>query len=307
MKILFREFCDQFLISESVTSDHQLRTAFIGVIAFLITPGFLRSMQLSIPLEFFALRFPEMVEPFIRLNATIFITYGMVAMGVIAAFTWDALGFDRRDAMVLGPLPVSGATVITAKLGALAALLLAGAAAVNVMTAFPFAMVASNHTGGIAALRHFTGHMVATMCAATFVFCVLVTMRALVGMIGEHREAITSFVQFILVSAVLCYFVLAPAAVRITRGRRGTARVAMFEIPQWSPTNSERWCGRRLTHDIRSMRATWTTSSARCGRRKTGHVAMPSSKLDLKVIPLTVSQTRIAVLTTPRTLHRTLL
>jgi hypothetical protein len=237
MKILFREFCDQFLISESVTSDHQLRTAFIGVIAFLITPGFLRSMQLSIPLELFALRFPEMVEPFIRLNATLFITYGMVAMGVIAAFTWDALGFDRRDAMVLGPLPVSGATVITAKLGALAALLLAGAAAVNVMTAFPFAMVASNHTGGIAALRHFTGHMVATMCAATFVFCVLVTMRALVGMIGEHREAITSFVQFMLVSAVLCYFVLAPAAVRITRGRRGAARAAMIEIPQWSPTN----------------------------------------------------------------------
>ena len=235
--VLVREFVGQFFISESVTSDHQLRTAAIGVMVFLMTPGFLRSMSLGVPFEFFWFRAPEMLEPFLRLNATLFIVYGIVAMGVIAAFTWDALGFDRRDAMVLGPLPVRGGTVISAKLTALAALLLSGAAVVNVMTAFPFAMVASNHTGGIAALRHFTAHMVATMCAATFVFCVLVTARALVGMIGERREAITSLVQFVLVSGVLCFLVLSPMAMRITRGRRGSARAWLFEMPAWSPTN----------------------------------------------------------------------
>jgi len=235
--VLFREFFSQFFISESVTSDHQLRTAAIGVMAFLVTPGFLHSMELSVPFEFIWFRSPELLDPLIRLNATLFITYGIVAMGVIAAFTWDALGFDRRDAMVLGPLPVSRTTVISAKLAALAALLLSGAAVVNVMTAFPFAMVASNHTGAIAALRHFTGHMIATMCAATFVFCVLVTMRTLVGMIGERREAITSFVQFVLVSSVLCFFVVAPMALRVARGRRGAARAVMMPIPAWSPTN----------------------------------------------------------------------
>src|SRR6185295_14819395 len=94
-----------------------------------------------------------------------------------------------------------------------------------------------NHTGGIAALRHFTAHMVATMCAAAFVFGVLVTMRALVGMIGERRDAITSFVQFVLVSAVLCFLVLSPMAMRITHGRRGSARAWIFETPAWSPTN----------------------------------------------------------------------
>jgi hypothetical protein len=235
--VLVREFVGQFFVSESVTSDHQLRTAAIGVMAFLVTPGFLRSMSLGVPFEFFWFREPGMLEPFLRLNATLFIIYGIVAMGVIAAFTWDALGFDRRDAMVLGPLPVRGMIVISAKLTALAALLLSGAAVVNVMTAFPFAMVASNHTGGLAALRHFTAHMVATMFAATFVFGVLVTTRALVGMIGERREAITSFVQFLLVSAVLCFLVLSPMAMRITRGRRGSARAWIFEVPAWSPTN----------------------------------------------------------------------
>src|SRR3989441_10461121 len=166
MIVLYRTFFAQFFVSESVTSDHQLRTAAIGVMAFLMTPGLLLPILLSGRFEFAAIRFPAMLDPLIRLMASLFITYGIVSMGVIAAFTWDALGFDRRDAMVLGPLPVSGAIVISAKLAALGALLLSGAAAVNVMTAFPFAMVASNHTGAIAALRHFTGHMIATMCAA---------------------------------------------------------------------------------------------------------------------------------------------
>jgi len=235
--VLYRAFFAQFFVSESVTSDHQLRTAAIGVMAFLMTPGLLLPILLSGRFEFAAIRFPAMLEPLIRLMASLFITYGIVSMGVIAAFTWDALGFDRRDAMVLGPLPVSGATVISAKLSALAVLLLSGAAVVNLMTAVPFAMVASNHTGATAAAQHFLAHMVATMCAATLVFCVLVTMRALVGMIGSRRDAMTSLVQFALVSAVLCFVVLAPTGVDVVQGRHSEARFFIVSIPGWIPTS----------------------------------------------------------------------
>jgi len=235
--VLFRTFFAQFFISESVTSDHQLRTAAIGVLTFLVTPGFLLPIQLSAPFEFAAIRFPAMLDPLIRLMATLFITYGIVSIGVIAAFTWDALAFDRRDAMVLGPLPVRGTTIVAAKLGALAALLLSGAALVNLMTAVPFVMVASNHTGGVAAVRHFIAHMAATMTAATFVFSVLVTMRVLVGMITARRELIASFVQFALVSAVLCFVVLAPTGLDVVQGRRSEARFFIVAIPGWVPTN----------------------------------------------------------------------
>ena len=237
MIVLYRTFFAQFFVSESVTSDHQLRTAAIGVMAFLMTPGLLLPILLSGRFEFAAIRFPAMLDPLIRLMASLFITYGIVSMGVIAAFTWDALGFDRRDAMVLGPLPISGATVISAKLSALAVLLLSGAAVVNLMTAVPFAMVASNHTGATAAAQHFLAHMVATMCAATLVFCVLVTMRALVGMIGSRRDVMTSLVQFALVSAVLCFVVLAPTGVDVVQGRHSEARFFIVSIPGWIPTN----------------------------------------------------------------------
>ena len=78
MIVLYRIFFAQFFVSESVTSDHQLRTAAIGVMAFLMTPGLLLPILLSGRFEFAAIRFPAMLEPLIRLMASLFITYGIV-------------------------------------------------------------------------------------------------------------------------------------------------------------------------------------------------------------------------------------
>src|SRR5438552_5017625 len=93
-RVLFREFFGQFFASETATSDHQVRQAIIGVLAFLLTPGLFIPVQMSGAFLFAAVRFPALLDPLIRLMATIFITYAIVSMGVIAAFTWDALGFD---------------------------------------------------------------------------------------------------------------------------------------------------------------------------------------------------------------------
>ena len=237
-RVLFREFFGQFFASESATSDFHVRQAIIGVLAFLLTPGLFIPLQTSAAFEFAVFRFPAMLDPLIRLLATLFITYAIVSMGVIAALTWDALGFDRTDAMVLGPTPVSGATIVGAKLAALGALLLAGAVTVNVIPAVLFALNASNHTGIVGAVRHFVAHMTATIVAAAFVFSLLVTVRALLGMLSSGRVAIASILQFVLVSASLCFIVLVPRTLRVAGGgRRGPARVAMQSIPDWSPTN----------------------------------------------------------------------
>jgi hypothetical protein len=231
--VLWRVFVEQFFSSESATSDHQLRQAIIGVIAFLMAPAFLLPMSLSGPFDFAATRFPALLDPMIRLAATIYITYAVVSIGVIAAFTWDALGFDRRDAMVLGPLPVSGGTIIAAKLGALAALLLGAASLLAIVLGGPFAMIASGRNGLVAIVRHFAAHVVATMGATTFVFCVLVTVRALLATIARGRVVIASFFQFALVSSVLCFVVLVPTV--IDAGPRRTP--TLQPIPAWSPTN----------------------------------------------------------------------
>jgi hypothetical protein len=236
--VLTREFFDQLFAGESSTSEHQHRQAMFGVIAFLVTPGFLIPFQLSSAFELAYLRFPALIEPLTRLIATIFLAYAMVTVGVVAAFVWDALSFDRRDAMVIGPLPVPGGVVVGAKLAAIGALLLIVATAINVITAVPFAMIASSHKAPIGFGRHLAAHLVATTCATTFVFGALVTLRALLGMVRGARVGLESLLQCLLVSALLCFTILTPTSLKVSFAR-GAARasVHMIPIPTWSPTN----------------------------------------------------------------------
>lgn len=241
-RLLLREFFAQFLTSESSISDRQLHQAIVGVLAFVITPGLLIPFQMDWAFEFAAIQFPAMLDPLTRLLATIFLTYSIVVIGVVAAFEWDALSFDRRDAMVLGPLPVAGRTVVSAKLAALGALLLAAAAAINILTALPFSLVAGAHGPMSAAARLFVAHLAATMAASTFVFSALVAVRATLGMVGRGRIAVGTLLQFALVSALLSFFVFVPTSLHVdfVRVHHGPARplgIHVQPIPGWSPTN----------------------------------------------------------------------
>ena len=236
--VLSRAFFGQFFASEAVTSDVQMQKAAVGVLAFLITPGLLMPIQMVQTFEFAAIRFPAMLEPMTRLMATICITYSMTTIGVVAAVMWDQLSFDRRDAMVLGPLPLNASTVVAAKLSAMALFLLLGAAGINLITAVPFSLVAGNHKTAMSVVRLFVAHMVTTMTASAFVFCLLVTLRAVVGGVSGRRVAIASILRFLLFSALLCFIIFMPTALHLVPGgRRRGAMVQMQPIPAWSPTN----------------------------------------------------------------------
>jgi hypothetical protein len=237
-EVLGRAFFAQFFSSETVTSDEQMQRAMVGVLAFLITPALLSPIQMAAAFELAAIRFPAMLEPMTRQMATVYITYSMVGVGVIAAVMWDTLSFDRRDAMVLGPLPLRASTVITAKIAALAVFLLIVAFAVNVITAVPFSMVAGNHKAAVGVVRHFLAHLAATMTASIFVFCLLVTLRAIVGGLSGRHVATASLLRFLLFSALLCFIIFLPLVLQVEPGgRRRQASVRMLTIPAWSPTN----------------------------------------------------------------------
>jgi hypothetical protein len=200
--------------SESATSDLQLRQAAIGVLAFLLTPGLFLMVE-TFPAFELTVRFrPERVEDFLAGLAFVFVTYSFVAIGVLAAFVWDALAFDRRDAMVLGPLPLDGRTVVAAKLAALGLLLLGASGAVSLVSAVPFGLITANRFGLAVFLRHTTAHLVATTAAAAFVFSAMVFVRGAAAAAGSARLAgrLGSLLQFLLVAATLSFVILIPTA-----------------------------------------------------------------------------------------------
>jgi hypothetical protein len=95
---------------------------------------------------------------------------------VITLVIWDNLFPDRRDAYVLGHLPIPRATLVGGRLLAVLALMLVIAVAAAVPSSLIYGPSAGAfHPGGV--VRSVIAHFVATMGASTFAFVVLLTVQ----------------------------------------------------------------------------------------------------------------------------------
>ncbi|HUP38869.1 MAG TPA: hypothetical protein VM115_02025 [Vicinamibacterales bacterium] len=220
-KILWRTFVEQFAANESATSDIQIRRAIIGVVTFLITPGvfLIGKTMSSYELTLLVARhknMPHLIENYHAQMAVLFVSYSMITTGLLTVFIWDTLVFDKRDAMVLGPLPLSGRTIVGAKLAALATLLIGSAAVVNITSGLPFAFVTGGPEGHI--LRHLAGHLTGTIGGAVFIFCTLVIVRGLLVLVVSAHvvSAVGSLLQFLFLSAVLVFMMVPTATGQVT-------------------------------------------------------------------------------------------
>jgi hypothetical protein len=217
--VLWRAFFAQFFTSESATSDVLVPQAMIGAITFLLPPGIFLLVAVFPEYENIVQFRPRQIDEARMRIAMVLIGYAMVTIGFVAVFVWEGLTFERRDAMVIGPLPLRDSTIINAKLAALGVLLGCAAAAINVLTALPFASVTANHLGLASFVRDTAALLSATVGGATFVFASLVSTRALVMLLGSPRIAarLGSFFQFTFVTAMLCFIMLTPRLLSTSR------------------------------------------------------------------------------------------
>jgi hypothetical protein len=220
--VLWRTFFMQFFTNETVSSDVQMRQTMIWVVAFLLVPGVLLLVEVFFDYQGIvlrALRFQQfdVLDDTLEWVAFLFITYSMVTIGFIAVFVWDSLTLDRRDAMVLGPLPARGSTIVAAKLAALGAFLLGASMAVNLPNAVVFAFETADRLGSGALVRHFAAHLTSTVAAAAFVFAAMVVIRGTAVLLAGPRlaSALGSLLQFVFVVALLCIVILCPAVWRV--------------------------------------------------------------------------------------------
>jgi hypothetical protein len=247
--VLSRAFFAQFFAGESATSDEQVRHALIGALAFILTPCLLILIQVFPQFQLLVIRVGRVRPPpgaIVRATAmrningedmlewtvSILVAYSMVAIGLVAAWAWDALAFDRRDAMVLGPLPLRASTIVWAKLAALTAFLLGASTAVNLLNTTVFAIETSDQFGAGALVGHFVGGLVVTTMAAALVFGAMVTVRSVVAVGGGPRlvAATGSALQFAFVMASLVFLI----TIFTPPVRRGL--IALPTLTKWTPT-----------------------------------------------------------------------
>ena len=131
-KTLVRHFFSRFFDTESMSADADERANVVQIVALLAVPGALISL---FTIANHALIRSEVTRQWLRAgDHYVFVSYAMVVMGFVMTFKWDSLFPDRRDYLILTPLPVSVRGFFVAKVIALCAFLLVFVVAINIFS-----------------------------------------------------------------------------------------------------------------------------------------------------------------------------
>jgi len=129
---LVRHFFSRFFDKDSLSKDGDERANVVQIIAMLALPGAIVSL---FTLADHPLIRSELTRLWLRAgDRYVFICYSMVVMGFVMTFKWDSLFPDRRDYLILTPLPISLKEFFITKLIALWAFLLLFVVAINVFS-----------------------------------------------------------------------------------------------------------------------------------------------------------------------------
>jgi len=182
-RVLFRQFLLRVVDLEALSIEADLSRLvgqFAGlliVISSVQTVGFLDSLgwpgMSRLELLGLAMRNEQSL-----LSAT------MLVAGLIAVVTWDNIFPDRRDVMVLGPLPIRPSTILAAKVAAAGCLLAIGVLALNFGMSVALPLV----TGSVWQFpRVFAAYWFTNVSAGVFVYGSVLTLQGLTAALLPQR------------------------------------------------------------------------------------------------------------------------
>src|SRR5215472_10216762 len=107
----------------------------------------------------------------------------MLVMGLFAVLSWDSTFLDRRDVLVLAPLPVRPRTIFLAKVAALGAALGLTTVALNGLPGITWGLMhfAAPHSGFLGPFRALAAYWLSALAGAAFIFCGVLTVQGVAG------------------------------------------------------------------------------------------------------------------------------
>jgi hypothetical protein len=207
---LARHFFARFFDSELVSGDGDGSMGVGGILAILAVPGLLCPVFLFAKYSSFLAWLhghPKLNVWYLSLSDQyLLIAYAMTVIGIAAVIKWDSLFPDRRDFAALAPLPLTAARIFSAKVIALAALLLVFIVDVNGPSALVFPMTFLAGWGTFGDYVHFTAIHLLTILAAscfTFFFFMAVAGAFLVALPPRWFARVSRYVRAAAVIALL--------------------------------------------------------------------------------------------------------
>ena len=170
-RILFRVFWLRIVDLEILSPDNDAQTL-LGHLAALLAGV---SVLFTAPTILIG---APMAQPDLWTFEHLFFATTLTVVGVLAVLSWDSALPDRRDLLVLGPLPLQIRTIFAAKISALAGVLSFSAVALNFLTGLIWPLLFSAPGSGIlGAIRSIIAYWLTTAAVATFIFCLVLCLQ----------------------------------------------------------------------------------------------------------------------------------
>jgi hypothetical protein len=134
----------------------------------------------------------------------------MLVVGVFALLSWDSAFPDRRDVLVLSPLPIRGRTLFAAKIAASASALGLTVVAWNCLAGFAWPLALSPRGSGlVGTLRFVMAFWVALLAAGAFLYCALLGVQAIAAQLPRRWylrvSPVLQVAALVLFLGVICF------------------------------------------------------------------------------------------------------
>lgn len=158
----------------------------------------------------------------------------MLVAGLVTAISWDSTFPDRRDVMVLSPLPIAPGTILLAKIAASASLVGLAIVTLNFATgiAWPL-LIGSHHSSIFGFFQSFAAYWLTMGAASAFIFCSVLTLQGFSALLLPRRIFLgfSAFLQTAAFGIFLAAYFLLPAITTST----GMAARENHALLAWSP------------------------------------------------------------------------
>jgi hypothetical protein len=161
----------------------------------------------------------------------------MLVIGLIAVVSWDATFPDRRDVMVLSPLPVAPLNILFAKVTASAAVLGLAIVMLNVATGVVFPMLLGTlRSSNWAFFQTFAAYWFTMIASSLFLYCSVLAVQGFTALVLPRRfflrlSAILQLAAFGLFLGV--YFLQPPLTTPAAMAAAENQRVLAYSPSYW--------------------------------------------------------------------------
>lgn len=219
--------------TELFSSPVSASNAVMWLLAALATPGVMISASQYYFYAHARTFTPDIQDRILFVSQVFHVDFAMAMAAVVTMLVWTSLAPDRRDAFVLGPLPITSRELAWARLLAIGSFFTMFAAAVSIPSAFAFTFVTVGDSQLLDVPARIAGHIGATVLGAAFVFFLLVCVQLLLAATFGPR-AVALMTWPLQVGAVLAVVVAVSATGRLADALLSPAAQADVAV-MWNP------------------------------------------------------------------------